>query len=377
MRYGLDGETMQWAESVWKKLETKLEAECLRLGAMMPYVPVNGRYEDMGKKELAAWTNGFYSGIQWQMYHATGKECYKDVAVGIEERLDGALAEYTKLDHDLGFLWLHTAVADYRLTGNERSRARGLHAAGILAGRYNPNGRFIKAWNGPREGIAIVDCLMNLPLLYWASEELNDSASHQIAVNHTDMALNYICRPDGSCNHLVEFNGATGEYKGNPGGQGYESGSSWSRGQSWAIYGMSLAYRYTGEKACLDAAKRTAHYFCANLALNDYIPLIDFRAPAQPIYYDTTAGVCGACGLLELSEHVGPLEKELYVKSAVRCLKAVTDHFCDWNPDKDSIVSHGSARYDRESDRMMPIIYGDYFLTEGILRLLDRDFLIW
>lgn len=377
MRYGLDGETMQWAESVWKKLETKLEAECLRLGAMMPYVPVNGRYEDMGKKELAAWTNGFYSGIQWQMYHATGKECYKDAAVGIEERLDGALAEYTKLDHDLGFLWLHTAVADYRLTGNERSRARGLHAAGILAGRYNPNGRFIKAWNGPREGIAIVDCLMNLPLLYWASEELNDSASRQIAVNHTDMALNYICRPDGSCNHLVEFNGATGEYKGNPGGQGYESGSSWSRGQSWAIYGMSLAYRYTGEKACLDAAKRTAHYFCANLALNDYIPLIDFRAPARPVYYDTTAGVCGACGLLELSEHVGPLEKELYVKSAVRCLKAVTDHFCDWNPDKDSIVSHGSARYDRESDRMVPIIYGDYFLTEGILRLLDRDFLIW
>lgn len=110
---------------------------------------------------------------------------------------------------------------------------------------------------------------------------------------------------------------------------------------------------------------------------HDYIPLIDFRAPAQPVYYDTTAGVCGACGLLELSEHVEPLEKELYVKSAVRCLKAVTDRFCDWNPDKDSIVSHGSARYDRESDRMVPIIYGDYFLTEGILRLLNRDFLIW
>lgn len=377
MHYGIEKETLDWAESVWEKLEIKLEAECRRLGSMMPYVPVNGKYEDMGKRELTAWTNGFYSGMLWQMYHATGKECYKDAAAGIEERLDEALAAFTKLDHDVGFLWLHTAVADYRLTGSRDSRARGLHAAGILAGRYNPKGKYIKAWNGERAGVAIVDCLMNLPLLYWAAEELHDSACRQIAVNHTEMALNYILRPDGSCNHMVEFDPATGEYLDNPGGQGYERGSSWSRGQAWAIYGMSLAYRYTGNKAYLDAAKRVAHYFCANLAIHDYIPLIDFRAPAQPVYYDTTAGVCAACGLLELSGHVGILEKDLYVKSAVRCLKAVTDRFCQWDPEKDSIVSCGSARYDRESDRQVPIIYGDYFLTEGILRLLGRDFLIW
>lgn len=377
MRYGIEKETLQWAEDIWKKLELKLEAECRRLGSMMPYIPADGKYEDMGKRELTAWTNGFYSGILWQMYHATGKDCYKEAAAGIEGRLDEAFASFTKLDHDVGFLWLHTAVADYRLTGSAASRARGLHAAGILAGRYNPNGKYIKAWNGERAGIAIVDCLMNLPLLYWAAEELCDQALRQIAVNHTETALKYILRPDGSCNHMVEFDPATGEYMGNPGGQGYESGSSWSRGQAWAIYGMSLAYRYTGNEAYLDAAKRTAHYFCANLAVNDYVPLIDFRAPARPVYYDTTAGVCAACGLLELSEHVSAFEKDLYVKSAVRCLKAVTEKFCEWDPEKDSIVAFGSARYDRESDRQVPIIYGDYYLTEGILRLLDRDFLIW
>ena len=120
-----------------------------------------------------------------------------------------------------------------------------------------------------------------------------------------------------------------------------------------------------------------AHYFCANLALNDYVPMLDFRAPEEPVYYDTTAGVCGACGLLELSEHVNPLEKDLYVKSAVRCLKSVTERLCQWDPEKDSILNYGSARYDRESDRHVPIIYGDYFLVEGILRLLNKDFLIW
>lgn len=377
MRYGIDAKTLAWARDIWDKIEAKMEAECLRLGTIMPYVPIHGVYEDMGKKELAAWTNGFYCGILWQLYHATKKECYREAARGIEARLDGALEEYTGLDHDLGFLWLHTAVADYRLSDSADSRRRGLHAAGILAGRYNPNGRYIKAWNGKRNGIAIVDCLMNLPLLYWAAEELHEPAYRQIAINHTEMALAYILRPDGSCNHMVDFDPVTGEYRGNPGGQGYESGSSWSRGQAWAIYGMSLAYRYVGKAEYLDAAKRSAHYVCANLALNDYIPLIDFRAPDEPVYYDTTAGVCAACGLLELSEHVPPLEKRLYVQSAVRCLKAVTDRFCDWDPVTDGIVGGGSARYDREWDRQVPIIYGDYFLIEGVLRLLERDFLIW
>ena len=88
------------------------------------------------------------------------------------------------------------------------------------------------------------------------------------------MALRYILRPDGSSNHMVDFDPETGEYKDNPGGQGYESGSSWSRGQSWAIYGMALAYRYTKNQAYLDAAKRSAHYFMANVSLNDYIPFL-------------------------------------------------------------------------------------------------------
>ena len=267
-------------------------------------------------------------------------------------------------------------MANWRLTGNETSRKRGLHAAGILAGRYNPAGHYIRAWNGERQGIAIVDCLMNLPLLYWAAEQTGSAAWKRIAVEHTETALKYILRPDGSCNHMVDFDPETGEYRGNPGGQGYESGSSWSRGQSWAIYGMALAYRYTKKQEYLNASKRSAHYFMANTALSGYVPLLDFRAPREPAYYDTTAGVCAACGLLELSEHVGELEKELYVQSALRCLKGI-ESFCCWEPRRDSILDGGSARYDRASDRQVPIIYGDYFLTEAILRLRGKAFLIW
>lgn len=96
-----------------------------------------------------------------------------------------------------------------KLTGNKQSRIRGLHAAGILAGRFQPAGEYIRAWNEGLEGIAIVDCLMNLPLLYWAADQRKDSGLKQIAIKHADMALLYVLRSDGSCNHLVKFDTET------------------------------------------------------------------------------------------------------------------------------------------------------------------------
>lgn len=377
MKYEISAQEQEWARQVWDKLEKKISAQNERLGSKMPYIPVDGRYEDMGEEHLTWWTNSFWSGILWQTYHATGKQCYADNAVAAEARLDRALEEYTGLDHDIGFLWLHTAVADYRLTGNEKSKLRGVRAASVLASRFQPAGNYFRAWNHGEDSVAIIDCLMNLPILYWASEATGDSAWKMLAMAHADMALREILRPDGSSNHIVAFDRETGEVTRKPGGQGYGEGSSWTRGQAWAIYGMALSYRHTGKQEYLDASKRTAHYFLANAALMDYDVVIDFRAPAEPVYYDNTAAACAACGLLELSEHVPEPEKPLYIKSAVKLLQRLTEGFCNWETEEDGITMKGSARYDRESDREVPIIYGDYFLVEGILRLLGKEFLIW
>ncbi len=367
---------LNWAEDIWERLQKKLSEEEKRIGSAMPYIPVNGRYEDMGEKALTWWTNGFWAGILWQMYHATGEERYARSAEEVEVKLDKALEDYEGVDHDLGFMWLHTAVADYRLKKDTVSKVRGLHAAALLASRFQPAGGYFKAWNqGP--SVAIIDCLMNLPLLYWGSEISGNPAWKQLAMTHADMALEHILRPDGSSNHIVEFDPETGECVGKTGGQGYGEGSSWTRGQSWAIYGMALSYRYTGKVEYLDAAKRSAHYFIANAAMNDFDVIIDFRAPKEPVYYDTTASACAACGLMELAEHVTEYEKDLYVSAAVKLLQRLTERFCNWNGEEDGILTHGSARYHREVDREVPIIYGDYFLLEGILRILGKDFLIW
>ncbi len=374
-------EDIKWAEDVWEKLQKKLEIVSERVKDIIPGdADKTGKFVDRGS-DIFWWTNGFWAGLLWQMYHATGQESYKVNAEVIEKKLDTALEEFWGLHHDVGFMWSLSAVADYRLTGNEKSKNRGLHAANILAGRYNPNGRFIRAWNPECDssldtrGLMIIDCLMNLPLLYWADQITGDHRYDTIAKEHADTALRYILREDGSCNHIVQFDPETGEFVKSLGGQGYGEGSSWSRGQSWAVYGMTLSYLYTKEEKYLQAAKQAAHYFIANAALNDYVPLLDFRAPEEPKCIDTTAGVITACGLLELSKHVNEFERHLYVESAMRMLRVLVERYCDWDENTDAILGYGSGAYGR--DVHCPIIYGNYFLVEAVLRVLGKDSLLW
>lgn len=378
MKYNLEDETQKWAEETYEKLKTKLSAECDRIGSKIPYIAEDGVYkENKAESDIIWWTNGFWPGMLWQMYHATGEEKYKTAAEGVEKELDKAFEIYTGLHHDVGFMWLHSAVADYRITENERSKARGLHAAHLLAGRYNPRGKFIRSWNRDRSGWVIVDSMMNIQLLFWARDILGDPRFEYVAMDHADTIMEKTVRGDGSCNHVIVLDPTNGALLDTPGGQGYESGSSWSRGQTWAIYGFALSYRYTGKKEYLETAKKVANYFIAQTDQTGHVALVDFRAPKEPVYWDSTAAVCAACGLLEIAEHVDEFEKQFYVEAAVKMLKATDEKFCNWDPEYDSIVQMGSGSYHTDHDKHVPIIYGDYFFMEAVLRLLDKDILIW
>ena len=379
MNNSLNNKDKEWAEEIYDKLKTKLKAEAMRNQNVIPYISLNGRYYDLGMPDgIYWWTNGFWPGMLWQMYNATKEELYRRTAEDVEMRLDEALEGYERLNHDVGFMWLHTSVANYRLTGNKDSRRRALHAANILAGRYNPAGKYIVAWNDNRPGWFIIDCLMNLPILYWAANETNDPRFKIIAMEHTHTAIKHLLRADGSCNHIAILSPQTGDCIETPAGQGFASGSSWSRGQSWGLYGFALAYRHTGEHKFLDAAKKIAHYAIANFAQNDWLPLADFRSPLEPVIYDSTAAMISASGLLEIAGHVDEHEKNLYNGAACKLLKNTEKAFADWNTDTDGIIGKGTAAYHgKPEDTEVPIIYGDYFFTEAVLRLLEKDFLIW
>ena len=377
MDYQLNQSDKEWAESIFEKLKIKLKAECSRVGCTIPYIPTNGVYHDLDKG-IFWWTNSFWPGMLWQMYNATADEAYRLNAEAVEKRLDEALERYEGLHHDLGFMWLHTSVANYRLTQNKDSRRRGLHAANLLAGRYNPAGKFIRSWNGDRTGWIIIDCMMNIPLLYWASKEINDPRFRMIAQTHAHTAMDILVRSDGSCNHIAVLSPETGVCLELPGGQGYASGSSWSRGQAWGLYGFVLSFLHTGERKYLDTAKKIAHYVTANFAKNDWLPLVDFRAPAEPVKYDSTSAMISACGLLELAAQTGEYEKALYGDAAIKLLRACEKAFADWNIETDGIIGKGTGSYHGgPEDTEVPIIYGDYFFTEAILRLLGKNFLIW
>ena len=370
---------------IYENLEKKIETECMRMENKIPYLTEDGVYQqDYAEKDIYWWTNGFWSGILWQLYHTTKKELYLNTARKNEELLDKALHGFTGLHHDTGFMWLHSAVADYRLTGSQEALVRGLTAASILAGRYNPVGKFIRAWNPDCveegedcTGWIIVDSMMNIPLLYWASQITGDPRFSQIAVNHADTVASCLVRDDGSCGHIACINPETGELEKILAGQGYSETSSWSRGQSWILYGFALSYRYTKNKAYLDIAKKTAHYFIANIGLTGYIPLCDFRQPASASYLDASAGLCAACGLLEIAEHVDEPDKNLYRSYAELIIQNTANTCCSWDLETDSIVQNCKVAFHNDRREQTDLIYADYFLTEAILRLRGKDFLIW
>lgn len=361
---------MNYSEML-NKLSEKLLVTAKRSEDKIPYTAVNGVHDNKIETDICWWTNGFWPALMWQMYAETKNEQFLITARKAQKALDGAFAHYDELHHDVGFMWYLSCGSDYKLTKSPEARLRTLYAANLLMGRFNMRGGFIRAWNDDKIGWSIIDCMMNIPLLYWASTELNDDRYRQIAMAHADMTMRQHVRPDGSVNHIVSHSLENGEPLEYPMGQGYASGSSWSRGQAWAIYGFAQSYSHTGKAEYLDAAKKTAHYFIANTH-NNPVPVSDFRAPAKPVILDTTAAAIAACGLIEISKAVGEYEAEVYLAAARRIVDCLYENYCDLSLDNDSILQMGNEAYHSEKGQL-PIIYGDYYLVEAVRLLLGRE----
>ncbi len=371
----------EWALSIAEKILKKTRVSAARSKDKVPYVTVNGLFDDWSDR-ISWWTNGFYAGQLWQLYHAFSEELFKEVAETIEQKLDGSLMDYRGMDHDSGFKWLLTSVANYKMTGNPKSKNRALLAAANLMGRFNLNGRFIRAWNdwtdeniGENAGWAIIDCMMNLPLLYWASEQTKDPRFAQIAKAHADTAIKAFVRENGSVAHIVRFDAETGQLIDTLGGQGIGVGSSWTRGQAWAVYGFALSYRHTRQQEYLDTAKKIGRYFAHSVPESGFVP-VDFCQEPSLDWEDSTAAAIAACGMLEIEQYVEGEEKEFFHNSALSLITTLVEYRCSWSEDTDNIIEKCSSCY-HEENHNFSLIYGDYYFTEAILKLCGKELFMW
>ena len=356
-----------------KRCIDKLAINAKRIRDSIPYTTEYGKYNDMSdEKNVWWWTNSFWSGILRELYDETGDQEYCIWAEGVEKKLSDVLHNrFGNLDHDLGFLWLLTGVEDYKHTGSESSKNDALIAASVLASRFNIKGSYIRAWNNwgsiNNAGKAIIDCMMNLPLLYWAGEESDNVIFKHIAMAHADTVIKHFMRPDGSSKHIVCFDENTGEYLSEDGGQGMREGSEWTRGQGWCIYGMAQSYFWTKEQRYLDAAKRCADNFIKNSKKWSYKIPCDFCQPVDEELYDSSAAAIAACGMTEIYKHTGD---KVYLDEAINLIDACDKYFCPWDDaENEALLDKGCVRYSEQ--RHIALIYGDYYFFHAI-RELDK-----
>ena len=213
-------------EAVLKQAAEKFRrtAEIARREGILPYKSMDGKWIASPYDGNSWWTGGFWPGLMWQLFVLTGDEFFSLEAKRGEEILCNEFRSFRYLNHDVGFMYLLSSGADYKLTGNEQARQDTLHAASLLMGRFNPVG-YIRAWNHPDHiGYAIIDCMMNLSLLFWASRQTGDPRFEKVARIHADMTLREFIREDGSVSHIIELNPETGARVCEHPGQGYAMG---------------------------------------------------------------------------------------------------------------------------------------------------------
>ena len=320
------------------------------------------------------WTSGFFAGSLWYMYQLTRDDEWKRLAEKWTDSLERVKTITTT--HDLGFMLFDSFGHGYLLTGNPHYRTVVLEGSRSLVTRYNPTVGAIKSWDTERQTDhrgqwkypVIVDNLMNLEMLFWAARNGGDTSWHGMAERHALTSARAHVRPDGSTAHVALFDPATGALERTVTWQGYADGSTWARGQAWAIHGLTTSFGRTGNPALLEAARRAADYFIGNLP-PDGIPYWDFRHPLIPrTERDASAAAIASAGLFDLARRVDRADSERYHAAAERILGALADGYLTAGTTNAAILQHSVGGRPQNVEIDVGIVYADYYFIEALLR---------
>ncbi|WP_311947027.1 glycoside hydrolase family 88 protein [Mucilaginibacter terrae] len=319
------------------------------------------------------WCSGFWPGELWLLYEGTKN---KDLGMEADRftRQLQPLVNHPGYDHDLGFQIFNSYGNGYRLTKNEAYKKIILTAADSLAKLFNPKVGTILSWPqnvnkmGPHN--TIIDNMINLELLFWASRNGGPKRYYNIAKTHASTTMRNHFRPDFSSYHVVIYDTVSGRKIKGITHQGYSDSSMWARGQSWAIYGFTMCYRETKDPAFLDFAQKVANIYLKKLP-KDYIPYWDFDAPGGPQKpRDASAACVTASALLELStfvkDKVLARKYRMVAEKMIGSLSSPQYQSRSLNP---AALMHSTGHFPNGSEIDASIIYADYYYMEALLRL--------
>lgn len=326
------------------------------------------------------WTAGFWPGEIWLAFEHTGDKVFQYAGqIQVQSFLHRIENRIETDHHDMGFLYSPSCIAAWKLVGDEDGRKAAILAAEQLIERFQPVGQFIQAWgrrDNPNEYRYIIDCLLNLPLLYWASAETGDVKYRDIALTHARTTLAHSVRPDNSTFHTFYMDPVTGGPVRGVTKQGYADDSFWARGQAWGIAGMALSYRYEPLPEYRDTFERLLAFYLERLPadLVPYWDLIFTEGSGEP--RDSSSASITACGLLEMADLVGKEDALRYRDLARRMMKSLADAYAVKDPSlSNGLVLHGtySKRTPHNTCRGEGVdecvSWGDYYYMEALTRL--------
>ena len=322
------------------------------------------------------WTNGFWTGMLWLAYELTGAERYRKAAeVHVRSFHTRQQKRINVNHHDLGFLYSLSCVAAHKLTGDPLAAEAAMGAARLLMERYNPLTGIIQAWGDlddpEQSGRMIIDCNLNLPLLYWASDFSGDASFRDAANRHIEQAARHIVRADGSTFHTFFFDVQSGQPLRGKTHQGYADDSCWARGQAWGISGFPLVYNHNGDTRLITLSKTLANYFLNRLPA-DGICHWDLIFTSGDQERDSSGAAIAACGLLELAKQL-PLSDPLrsdYERAALGMVGELAQRYVNVDGAPGSgLLKHAVYHKPQGMGVNESCIWGDYFYLEALVRL--------
>jgi len=315
------------------------------------------------------WTSGFLPGELWFLYEYTGKPEWKSAAQTYTANIEKE--QWNGGTHDMGFKVYCSVGTGYRLSKDPHYKEVIIQAAKTLCTRFNPKIGSLKSWdNRSKWGFpVIIDNMMNLELLFAATRLTGDSSFYKIAVTHARTAMKNHFRKDYSSYHVVDYDTVTGQFVSRVTHQGYADESAWSRGQAWGLYGYTMCYRETKNKAFLAQAEHIAAFILHHPNMPaDGVPYWDFNAPNIPNEpRDASAAAVLASGLYELSTY--SKNGTAYRQAADKILQSLTKGYrSPIGENHGFILLHSTGSKPSESEVDVPLSYADYYYLEALLR---------